>query len=54
MDPLSSLNEPDTIHLNIVDYFGKINHQLNDYDLVNDLGIESISFSPNLITIKKI
>jgi hypothetical protein len=52
-DPLLSLNEPETIHLNIVDHFGKINHQLNDYNLVNDLGIESISFSPNLITIKK-
>jgi autotransporter strand-loop-strand O-heptosyltransferase len=53
-NPLSSLNVPETVHLNIVDYFGKINHQLNDNDLVNDLGIESISFSPNLITIKKI
>jgi autotransporter strand-loop-strand O-heptosyltransferase len=53
MDPLSSLNGYEIGYLNIVDYFSKINHQLNDNDLVNELGIESIRFSPNLITIKK-
>lgn len=53
MDPLSSLNGYEVGYLNIVDYFNKLNHQLNNNDLINDLGIESIRFSPNLITIKK-
>jgi hypothetical protein len=53
MDPISSINGYEIGYLNIVDYFSKLNHQLNNNDLVNDLGIESIRFSPNLITIKK-
>jgi autotransporter strand-loop-strand O-heptosyltransferase len=55
-DPLSSLYGYEIGHLNIIDHFTKLNHQLNHKynNLVDNLGIESIKFSPNSITIKKI
>ena len=55
-DPLSSLYGYEVGYLNIIDYFSKLNHQLNHKynNLVDNLGIEFIKFSPNSITIKKI
>jgi hypothetical protein len=53
--PKSVLYGNETGYLNIVDYFTKLNHEVNShYNLgENNLHIKSITFAPNCIIIKK-
>lgn len=55
-DPNRKLYGYDTGHLNIVDHFTKLNHQVNTKhnSTNNELGILSITYGPNCIVIKKI
>jgi hypothetical protein len=45
----------ETGHLNLIDYFTKLNHMVNgDYNLIdNSLKIKKIIYSSNSITIEK-
>ena len=54
--PKSKIYGYETGHLNIIDYFTKLNHQLNwRYNqLENPLDINTITFGPNCIIITKI
>ena len=53
--PKSILYGYETGHLNIVDYFTKLNHSINNHYNMgkNDLHIKSITFAPNCIVITK-
>jgi hypothetical protein len=54
-DPANLIYGYETGHLNIVDYFTKLNHQVNsDYNTIeNPLKIKQITYSSNSITIEK-
>jgi hypothetical protein len=53
--PEAQLYNYETGHLNIIDYFTKLNHSVNShYNLhINNLNIKSITFAPNCIIITK-
>jgi hypothetical protein len=53
--PSDTIYGYETGYLNIIDYFTKLNHQVNsDYNLLeNNLNIKKITYSPNCIIISK-
>jgi hypothetical protein len=54
--PTDTIYGYETGHLNLIDYFTKLNHQVNSHynSIENKLNIKKITYSPNCIIIEKI